>query len=171
MQAAYDQGTLVLLQNLDPAYTSSQVEDIVWHGFKESCTAKMVQHAVNSSPHYGQAYVIFKTTEAAGKVVRKLDEGCLMLTNGRPLVGSMGTGASLPDKQSTFPGHIYLDKVKQRESKQAVSTSHCSQPNTLEYEMAMEWCLLQERSDIWWKKLYKQQAEELRKVKGNLKSK
>lgn len=26
MQAAYDQGTLVLLQNLDPAYTSSQVE-------------------------------------------------------------------------------------------------------------------------------------------------
>ena len=38
--------------------------------------------------------------------------------------------------------------------KEAVSTSHCSQPNTIEYEMAMEWCLLQERSDCAWKKLY-----------------
>ena len=37
--------------------------------------------------------------------------------------------------------------------KEAVSTSHCSQPNTLEYEMAMDWCLLQERSDLALRKL------------------
>jgi hypothetical protein len=42
--------------------------------------------------------------------------------------------------------------IAQRE---AVSTSHCSQSNTIEYEMAMEWCLLQERSELSWKKLYK----------------
>lgn len=28
----------------------------------------------------------------------------------------------------------------------AVSTSHCSQPNTIEYEMAMEWLLVQQKS-------------------------
>lgn len=33
----------------------------------------------------GQALVIFKTREAAKKVVRKLDEGCLLLSNGRYL--------------------------------------------------------------------------------------
>ena len=41
---------------------------------------------------------------------------------------------------------------KQRKT---VSTSHCSQPNTIEYEMAMEWRLLQEKSECWWKELYK----------------
>lgn len=29
----------------------------------------------------------------------------------------------------------------------AVATSHCSQPNNVEYEMAMEWCLHQARSE------------------------
>ncbi|XP_057957391.1 protein ANTI-SILENCING 1 [Malania oleifera] len=174
MQTAYRQGTLVLLQNLDPAYTSAEVEDIVWHGFELLCTAKMIQRTAISSPHSGQAFVIFKTKEAAEMVVRKLDEGCLVLSNGRPLVGSVGTPNSL-EKQLSFIGHLSVDKVKlltQRgEMRQAVSTSHCSQPNTVEYEMAMEWCLLQERSDRWWKKLYKYQGEELRKLKADLKSK
>jgi len=30
MKVAQDQGTLVLLQNLDPAYTSSEVEVVIW---------------------------------------------------------------------------------------------------------------------------------------------
>lgn len=47
---------------------------------------------------------------------------------------------------------IFLDAfIAQRE---AVSTSHCSQPNSLEYDMAIEWSLLQERLDCAWKKLY-----------------
>ncbi|RVW64633.1 Protein anti-silencing 1 [Vitis vinifera] len=140
-------GTLVLLQNLDPAYTSAEVG--------------------------GQAFVIFKTRDAAVSAIRKLEEGCLLLSNGRPLVGSFGTPC-FPGKQSTFVGHLSIDKVKvqmQREMKQAVSTSHCSQPNTIEYEMAMDWCLQQERSDSCWKKLYKRQGDELRKLKASLKSK
>lgn len=173
MQTAHQQGTLVLLQNLDPAYTSAEVEDIVWHGFKESCTARMIQRTTISSPHSGQAFVIFKTRDAAVSAIRKLEEGCLLLSNGRPLVGSFGTPC-FPGKQSTFVGHLSIDKVKvqmQREMKQAVSTSHCSQPNTIEYEMAMDWCLQQERSDSCWKKLYKRQGDELRKLKASLKSK
>lgn len=31
----------------------------------------------------GQAFVIFKTREAAESAVRKLEEGCLLLPNGR----------------------------------------------------------------------------------------
>ncbi|CAL8996598.1 unnamed protein product [Prunus brigantina] len=174
MQTAHEQGTLVLLQNLDPAYTSAEVEDIVWHGFKESCTAKMIQRISNSSPHSGQALVIFKTREAAQRVVRKLEEGCLLLSNGRPLVGSIGTRTA--EKKPIFFGHLVIDKLRQqmmreREMKEAVSTSHCSQPNTTEYDMAMEWCLLQERSDLVWGNLYKQQGKELRKLKAELKAK
>ena len=28
-------------------------QDIVWHGFKESCTARMIQRTAISSPHSG----------------------------------------------------------------------------------------------------------------------
>ncbi|RXH72629.1 hypothetical protein DVH24_012313 [Malus domestica] len=157
IQAAHEQGTLVLLQNLDPAYTSAQVEDILWHGFKESCTAKMIQRTANSSPHYGQALVILKTREAAQKVVRELDKRCLLLSNGRPLVGSFGTPCS-SEKKAPFFGHLTIEKLRHqnaREMKEAISTSHCSQPNTIEYDMAMEWCLQQERSDLLWRNLYK----------------
>ncbi|KAA3489971.1 Protein winged eye [Gossypium australe] len=54
-----------------------------------------------------------------------------------------------------FAGHLIVDKLKsQREMKEAVSTSHSSQPNTVEYDMAMEWFLMTERSNQFWKKLY-----------------
>ncbi|KAF5456539.1 hypothetical protein F2P56_026009 [Juglans regia] len=172
MKSANELGTLVLLQNLDPAYTSADVEDIVWHGFKENCRAKMIQQTSISSPHCGQAFVIFKTREAAEMVVKKLDEGCLWISNGRPLVGSIGTPC-FSEKKPTFFGHFAIDKLRYqmpREMREAVSTSHCSQPNTIEYDMAMEWCLLQERSDFCWKQLYKQQGEELKMLKSSLKS-
>ncbi|XP_022982080.1 protein ANTI-SILENCING 1-like isoform X1 [Cucurbita maxima] len=171
MKNAHEQRTLVLIQNFDPAYTSGEVEDIVWHAFNESCTAKMIQRTANSMPHIGQAYIVFKTKEAAEKVVRKLDEGCLLLANGNALFGSFAT-PHLQLKKQTYFGHHSIDKLRhlmQREMKEAVSTSHCSQPNTVEYDMAMEWCLLQERSQLTWKKLFKQQEEELRKFKSKLK--
>jgi hypothetical protein len=31
--------------------------------------------------------------------------------------------------------------------KKAVSTSHCSQPNTIEYDMALEWMLVREKQE------------------------
>ncbi|KAB5553265.1 hypothetical protein DKX38_010576 [Salix brachista] len=173
MQTAHEQGTLVLLQNLDPSYTSAEVEDIIWHAFKQSCTVKMIQRTALASPHSGQAFVIFQKREVAEMAVAKLDEGCLMLSNGRPLVGSIAAPC-FPGKQSTFFGHLVITKLRihrQRVMKEAVSTSHCSQPNTLEYEMAMDWCLLQERSDLALRKLRQQQRQEMRKLWGTLKSK
>nr|GLL26730.1 protein ANTI-SILENCING 1 isoform X3 [Ipomoea trifida] len=76
----------------------------------------------------------------------------------QPLVADI---VALPKSQRSgapsFAGHIFIDRVRhqmQREMREAVSTSHCSQPNTIEYEMAMEWRLLQSRSDFWWKMLF-----------------
>ncbi|XVE97535.1 hypothetical protein REPUB_Repub03eG0027700 [Reevesia pubescens] len=171
MQDAQEHGTLVLFQNLDPAYTSLEVEDMVWNVFKETCSAKMVPRTAYSSPHSGRAFAIFKTSKAAKEVITKLDEGCLLLSSRRPLVASM-PNPCLPKKQSTFAGHFVVDKLKpQREMKEAVSTSHSSQPNTLEYDMAMEWCLLTERSNEFWKMLYEHQGKEVEKLKANFKSK
>ncbi|XP_027355238.1 protein ANTI-SILENCING 1 isoform X2 [Abrus precatorius] len=173
MKTAYEQGKLVLLQNLDPSLTSSEVQDIIWHGFRESCTAKVIQKTAYSSPHSGQAFVIFKGKEAAELVVRRLDEGCFLMSNGRPLVGSIGV-PWFPEKKPTFYGHHVVDKLRmmqmQREMKDAVSTSHCSQPNNIEYDMAVEWCLLEERANKSWRKLSQRQGEELSKLKAKLKS-
>lgn len=173
MQTACEQGTLVLLRNLDPTYISTEVEDIIQQGLKEKCSAKMLPQTTTSSPHSGQAFVIFKTKEAAKTAIKKLETGCLVLPDGRPLVGCVETPCS-PGKQSTFTGHLVISNPKQpqtRGTKEAVSTSHCSQPNTIVYDMAMEWCLLQQKSDFVLDKLYKLQGVELKKVKALLKSK
>ncbi|GFP80265.1 hypothetical protein PHJA_000169900 [Phtheirospermum japonicum] len=156
MKTAHDQGRLVLLQNLDPEYTSGEVEDIVWHAFKEESTAKMVQKTATSNPYSGQAFVIFKSREAVDRVVKTLEGGCLMLPNKRPLIVRIIDFPKFLEKQ-TFVGHLAIDKARrQRDMKEAVSTSHYSQNNTIEYEMAMAWCLLQSKSDSWWEKLYEE---------------
>ncbi|XP_061964123.1 protein ANTI-SILENCING 1 isoform X4 [Populus nigra] len=92
MQTAHEQGTLVLLQNLDPSYTSAEVEDIIWHAFKQSCTVKMIQRTALASPHSGQAFVIFQKREVAEMAAAKLDEGCLMLSNGSLHCSTLASG-------------------------------------------------------------------------------
>ncbi|KAL4194659.1 hypothetical protein AMTRI_Chr05g60580 [Amborella trichopoda] len=174
MLKGHENGTLVLLENLDPSYTSTEIEEIVHTAFQENCRAKVIPLTAISSPHCGRAFVDFKTREAADMVIRRLDEGCLMLPSGRPLVASKGKHL-MPRMSTKFFGHLSVEKLKfqnhREEMRKAVSTSHCSQPNTIEYEMAMEWRLLQEKSDCWWKELYKQHSEELKKLRNNLQKK
>ncbi|XP_047323807.1 protein ANTI-SILENCING 1 [Impatiens glandulifera] len=171
MKEAHETGTLVMLFNLDPGFTSKEVEDIIWQAFKETCSAKMAQRTPISNPCSGQAFIILETLKTTQKIVKQLEDGCLMLSNGRVLGGSIVRSLTLPGKQSTFVGHMVLDRVKsftKKGVKEAVTTSHCSQPNTIEFDMAMEWRLLQARSDTWWKLLYKKQEEEVKKVKASL---
>ncbi|TMW94842.1 hypothetical protein EJD97_009731 [Solanum chilense] len=183
LQTSNLERALILLENLNPEYTSGEVEDIIWHACRENCTAKMVQRTAFSSPYSGRALVAFKTREAAVRVSKKLTEGCLMVSNQscikaslmhRPLVASFVTLPKTEGNTPSFAGHLCVDKLRlqsQREMKEAVSTSHCSQPNTIEHEMGIEWRLLQSRSDSWWNRLYKQQKEELRKIASELKRK
>lgn len=127
------------------------------------------------------------------RVLNKYFIVCFVCFNCRPLLGCFRTPC-FTGKQSTFFGHLVIDKLKlqmQRDmvilfapfhificastwlhatfsfypwwiwflfvllsQREAVATSHCSQPNTLEYDMALEWSLLQERSDSAWGKLH-----------------
>ncbi|KAK9266277.1 hypothetical protein L1049_001798 [Liquidambar formosana] len=157
MQRAHEQGTLVLLENLDPSYASSEVENVVWHAFNQRVEVKMIECSTFSSPHYGKAFVIFKSKVAAESAISELNRRCLMLSDGRPLIGRI-QAPRVPGKPTNFAGHLVIDKnrlQRQREEmRDAVSTSHCSQPNTIEFEMAMEWRLLQEKSDRWWRALH-----------------
>lgn len=96
-----------------------------------------------------------------------------MLPNQRPLVGCVFALPKVPGKQSSFPGHLSMDKIRlqmHREMREALSTSHCSQPNTIEYDLALEWCLLESRSAFAWNALYKQQEDDLKRVTTSFKS-
>nr|GEV55768.1 protein anti-silencing 1 [Tanacetum cinerariifolium] len=183
LKTALDQGTAVLLHNVDPDFTSADIEDwekvivyltvlsvfqdIVWNAFNDNCEAKIVQRTAVSSPHHGQALILLKTKEVAQRILVRLDKECLILSNERPLVATVCPPIST-EKHSSFFGHLVLDKNRvrsQREDK-AVSTSHFSQPSTIEYDMAMVWCLLQSRSKKWWDKIHMEQGLELKKLES-----
>lgn len=174
LRKGYEQKAVIRLQNFDPSYTSSEIEDIMWHIFGERCTAKVIPRTAFSNPKCGEAFVIFRTKEAADMAVKKLEEAFLMLSDKRPLV-AMKAAAPVASGKPKFAGHISIEKHKLQlhrshqteDIRKAVSTSHCSQPNTIEYEMAMEWRLLQEKSECWWKELYKQEDLEINKVKND----
>ncbi|XP_038693372.1 protein ANTI-SILENCING 1-like isoform X2 [Tripterygium wilfordii] len=173
LQRAEEAGSLVVLENFDPSFTSLEVEELVWHALNEKVQAKIIQRCTFASPHYGKAFVIFKSKFAAESALAELRKRCLMLSDGRVVVGKRGTICS-PSKQTGFVGHMVCDISKlqrqHEEMRTAISTSHCSQPNTIEYDLAMDWCLLQEKSDLWWERLHKQQAKEIQDLRSRLKT-
>ncbi|CAN1346848.1 Protein ANTI-SILENCING 1 [Linum perenne] len=169
MKAGFEDGSLVLLLNLSPSYTSVEVQELIKDSCMESCSAKMVQRTAFSSPHSGQAFVKFVSKEVAERVISKLTEGCLLLPGGRSVVGRI-MSSGFKGKQSAFYGHFCIDKLKHQKQRTAVSTSHCSQPNTIEYEMALEWCLLQTKMQKTWDCMHKQHGEDLRRLKSSLTS-
>ncbi|KAM7480388.1 hypothetical protein LguiA_028601 [Lonicera macranthoides] len=173
MQRAHENGSLVLLENLDPSYTSSEVEDIIWHALETRVSAKMIQRSTFSSPHCGQAYVIFRSKGAAELALSELYKKCLVLSGGRPVVARRKT-LKEPSNPSKFPGHLVIDRLRfqrqREEMRNAVSTSHCSQPNTIEYDMAIEWRVLQQKTRMWWDALNKQQAKEIEDLRIRLKT-
>lgn len=172
LQKAQELGTLVLLSNLDPSYTSFEVEDLVWHAFKEKVEARMIELSPTSNPYYGRALAIFRSKDAAANAISELNRRCLMLEDGRVVTARMGTVRD-SSKQSTFIGHLSISRSalhKQREMRNAVSTSHCSQPNNIEYAMAIEWTLQYGKSEACWKALCEKQMKEIDAVKSKLRT-
>ncbi|XWS16409.1 hypothetical protein CRYUN_Cryun34aG0085000 [Craigia yunnanensis] len=157
LESAQEGGSLISLENLDACYTSAEVEDLVWLAFKEKVEAKIIEQSTFSCPHYGKALVIFKSKESADSAIYQLMQRCLMLADGRPLIARKET-LRKRTKLAGFVGHLTIDRVQlQRqteEMKKAKSTSHASQPNNIEYDMGMEWRILQKKSDKWWKALH-----------------
>ncbi|KAJ8756083.1 hypothetical protein K2173_024630 [Erythroxylum novogranatense] len=163
---------LILLENLDPSFTSSEVEDLVWHALNAKIKARMIEQSTFSSPQYGKALVAFRVKDAADSALNELRCRCLMLADGRCIVGKRASLRN-PGKTATFNGHLVLNNKHRRISedmRKAVSTSHFSQANNLEFELAIEWRLLQEKSNMWWKELHKQQLNEINEVRRQLQS-
>ncbi|XP_031406436.1 protein ANTI-SILENCING 1 isoform X2 [Punica granatum] len=168
LQKAQERGTLVLLDNLDPTYSSCEVEEIVRSAFNERVEAKMVTQTPFSCPLYGKAFVIFKSKYAATAVINKLNRSCLMLTDQRPVLGCVGS-LRKSDDSKLFIGHYKIKPKRLTEdARSAVATSHCSQENTIEYSMGMEWRTLQEKTERWWKQLHEKQAKEMMELKKQL---
>uniref|UniRef100_A0A9I9E9R3 Uncharacterized protein n=1 Tax=Cucumis melo TaxID=3656 RepID=A0A9I9E9R3_CUCME len=101
---------------------------------------------------------------------------CLIHCNGyRPIVGSRGFLAD-PSKQVKYVGHLTLPKSLHhkhtKEMGSAFLTPHCSQANTLESDMAMEWDdegLLTHGLSLSVMKLGSDQKEEILNLKSKLK--
>ncbi|GAU11054.1 hypothetical protein TSUD_113470 [Trifolium subterraneum] len=156
LQKAQESDTLVLLSNLDPSYTSYEVEDLVWHTLKEKVEARMIESSPTSNTYYGRALIIFRTKDAAENAISELNRRCLILEGGRVVIARKGTVTD-PAKQNTLTGHLSINRAarhkQSREMRDAVSTSHCSQPNTIEYAMAMEWTKHYYKSEACWEAL------------------
>ncbi|KAL4589131.1 hypothetical protein LXL04_002033 [Taraxacum kok-saghyz] len=171
MPKAKETGSLVLLQNLDPSLTSLEVEEIVLDAFRKKASAKMIQCNAFSSPYNGQALVIFNSRDEADFVISELDTKCLMLGDVRPIVGSRPSMKEA-GKPSRYFGHLTINTMKQKHRMEgvtsAVSTSHFSQPNTIEFDMAMEWFKLQKTWKLCWDALYQCQDEEIVNFKTRL---
>ncbi|XP_050884393.1 protein ANTI-SILENCING 1 isoform X2 [Lathyrus oleraceus] len=173
LQKAQELDTLVLLSNLDPSYTSYEIEDLVWHALKEKVEARMIESSPTSNVYYGRALVIFKTKDAAANAISELTRKCLVLEDGRVVTARKGSVRD-PVKQSTFTGHLTISRAvhhkQSREMRNAVSTSHCSQPNTIEYAMAIEWAHQYDKSEACWKALCEKQMKEIEAVKRKLRT-
>ncbi|XP_024980346.1 protein ANTI-SILENCING 1-like [Cynara cardunculus var. scolymus] len=172
MKKAQETGSLVLLENLDPSLTSIEVEDIVLYAFNKKASAKMIQCNAFSSPHNGQALVIFKSKDEADFAISMLKTRCLMIGDVRSVVGSRPSLKN-PAHPSKYFGHITINNLKQMQQagmRHAVSTSHYSQPNTIAFEMAMEWCALDMKFKLCWDALYQLQAKEIGNIKTHLKA-
>jgi len=146
LQRADKQGTLVYIQNLDTQFGGADLEELVREALQLSCIAKPINHPTCDDPNNGKAYAIFRTKNDADVAISKINSG--LVVGGRPLYCSKGL-LKVPKSSGTLVGHLTLRNIKigkrqREEQRKSVLTSHCSQPNTIEYEMALEWMILKE---------------------------
>ncbi|KAG2309850.1 hypothetical protein Bca52824_029598 [Brassica carinata] len=162
LKEAIETERLVLFENLEPSYTSLEVEYLCRQALKERVDAKMIPASLVSNPHNGRALVIFDNKKAADNAVSRLTGGCLMLDDQRPLVCSRDFPKEVGECRS-FTGHQRLvDRaLMSREKRKAVSTAHCTQPNHIVHEMAVEWKALHAKSEGKWKRLLEEQAKDI----------
>ncbi|KAK8453096.1 hypothetical protein SEVIR_5G229100v4 [Setaria viridis] len=159
LRIADEQGTLVYIQNLDIQFAAADIEELVREALQLSCIAKPINHPTYDDPNNGKAYAIFKTKNAADVAISKINSGLVV-------GGSKGL-LKVPKSSGTLVGHLSLYNFKigqkqREEQKKAVSTSHCSQPNTIEYDLALDWMLLREKQEKKFEILHKRHKDDRR---------
>lgn len=174
LENAHKQGKLVFLDNLDPSYSSREIEELLFEALKIDSTVKLIPQITFQNPHYGQAYVICNSRNEAISAVQQMDEKCLILSDGRAVSAKLGM-LELPQKAAKFPGHLKVEKGRLQplrvEHKHAVATSHCSQPNTIEFELALEWLIVLLKYQRSKEKLFTKQHGQLQAFMGKYSSK
>jgi hypothetical protein len=71
----------------------------------------------------------------------------------------------VPKPSETLLGHLTINNIRmgirqREEQKKAVSTSHCSQPNTMEYDLALDWMLVRAKQETKFRTLHKKHKDE-----------
>lgn len=167
LQQGLIHGKVLLLQNVDPSFTSADIRELISSVFKGCSDAQMLPPGCGPAAPYGEALVIFETDSAADFAFQELENKCLVLTGSRrPLIASKAKPAE-SGKVARFLGHFPLDNFKLLKQGQnditrnSVAVSHYSTPNTVEFEMAMEWQHYQEMAHRCWDLLYKVQNDEI----------
>ncbi|EOA32807.1 hypothetical protein CARUB_v10016118mg, partial [Capsella rubella] len=107
LKAAIETSRVLLIENLEPSYTSLEVEELCRKAFNEGVDAKMIPSSLMSSPLSGRALVIFGTAKAADSAMARLTEECLMLPGQRALMGSRKVPEEI-GKLRSFTGHFSL---------------------------------------------------------------
>ncbi|XP_062214815.1 protein ANTI-SILENCING 1 [Phragmites australis] len=162
LRIADEHGTLVYIQNLDIQFGAADIEELIREALQLSCIAKPINHPTYDDPNNGKAYAIFKTKNAADAAISKINSG--LVVDGRPLYCSKGL-LKVPKHSGTLVGHLSTHHIKigqkqREEQKKAVSTSHCSQPNTIEYDLALDWMLVQEKQERKFRILHKRHKDD-----------
>ncbi|CAL4948791.1 unnamed protein product [Urochloa decumbens] len=162
LRIADEQGRVVYIQNLDIQFAAADIEELVREALQLSCTARPINHPTYDDPNHGKAYAIFKNKSAADLAISKINSG--LVVGGRPLYCSKGL-LKVPKSSGTLVGHLSVYNIKlgqkqREEQKKAVSTSHCSQPNTIEYDLALDWMLLREKQERKFEILHKRHKDD-----------
>ncbi|GJR43858.1 hypothetical protein Tco_1311961 [Tanacetum coccineum] len=126
-----------------------------------ACTFNEVKTKSKSTPGYG-----------IGKSSEKRTRNPIMIKWAdptpwfRPVVGSRPSFKEPGNNEPKYFGHF---AVGRRQWKNAGSTSHYAQPNTITFDMAMEWQALQKKSELCWDALFEQHSKEQADLKALLK--
>lgn len=159
------QGRVLLMQNVDPLFTSKDIHDLMKVALSGCSDAHMLRQSGSTSVEAGQALLVFETESLADSALQQLEESCLVLPSCRPLLANKAKPSDL-EKIARFPGHFPLDNFKlwkQRQEdimKKSIEVSHFADPSTLEFEMATEWRQLHEWLICCGEQLHKMQSDE-----------
>ncbi|KAM0828813.1 hypothetical protein ACQ4PT_067296 [Festuca glaucescens] len=162
LQVSDEEGRLVYIQNLDIQFAASDIVELIHEALQLTCRARPINHPTYDDPNNGKAYAVFKSKKAADVAISKINSG--LVVGGRPLYCSKGL-LKIKKPSGALVGHLTISNQKmsqrQREDqKKAVSTSHCSQPNTIEYDLALDWMLVREKQARKFSILHKKHADE-----------
>ncbi|CAM6116994.1 unnamed protein product [Calypogeia fissa] len=145
LEIALDKGRALLLQNLDPWFSSSEIEGMLLELMEVACEARLLPPRDFSSYTSGEALVLFRNQSEAENAYAKFTENVLIWSEDqRPVVASL----ACKKRYEINRFHGFLDLAKFNPSKEQGRrgvTSQCAQPNTVGFEMGMQWRLLQER--------------------------